>query len=91
MHCLNATDLKLSLYDQLQETRNDETIRLVVRYIPYSFRDVQGLLLASAQITEHNAPSSFTSHAIDRLLSFLLMKDNFENLGLEVLTPGLSG
>ena len=59
----------------------DEMIRLGVWHIPYSFRDVQGLLLASAQNTEYKAPSSYrTSRAIDRLLSFYqLIKVNFEN------------
>ena len=49
--------------------RNDE-IRLGVSHIHYSFREVQGLLLASAKKTEYKAPSSFMSLAIDRLLSF---------------------
>ena len=35
-----------------------------VWHIPYSFRDVDGLLLASAQNTEYKAPSSFTSQEV---------------------------
>ena len=45
-------------------------IKLGVWHIPYSFRDVQGLLLASAQNIEYKAPSNFISHEIDRLLNF---------------------
>ena len=50
--------------------------------VPYLFRDVQGLLLASAQNTEYKAPSSFKSHAIDRLLSFCWWKSLLKVLGL---------
>ena len=57
-------------------------IELGVGHIPYSFRDVQGLLLASAQNTEYKAPSSFTSLAIDRLLSFCWWKSIQKILGL---------
>ena len=56
------------MYDQLPEM-----IRMGVWLIPYSkfsFRVVQGLLLASAHNTEYKAPSSFMLYAIDRLLSF---------------------
>ena len=45
-------------------------VRLGVWRIPYLFRDVQGLLLVSAQNTEYKIPFSFMSYAINRLLSF---------------------
>ena len=46
LYCLNATDLKQS---QLTwPAARDEMIRLGVWYIPYTFKDVQGLVLASA-------------------------------------------
>ena len=39
-------DAKSALYDQLPEADvNDEMIRMGVWDVPYSFRDVQGLLL----------------------------------------------
>ena len=47
-----------------------EMIRLGVCHTPYSFRDVQGLLLASAQNTKYKAISGFVPYAINRLLSF---------------------
>ena len=48
--CLDATDLKLSqlIWPAARGRPNVEMIRLGVWHIPYSSRDVQGLLLASA-------------------------------------------
>ena len=82
--CLDDTDLKLSqlIWAAVRGRRNDEMIRLWVWYIPYSFRDVQGLLLASAWNTEYKAPSSFASHVIDKLLSFCWCKSI-----LKILAP----
>ena len=52
-HWHNATDLNLiSLYDQLPEA--DVKMRQGVWHIQYSFRDVQGLLLVSAQNIAQN-------------------------------------
>ena len=42
-------------------------------------RVVQNLFLASAKNAEDKAPSNFMSHAVDRLLKFLLMKVGFQN------------
>ena len=63
----------LSLYEQLaaRGRHNDEMIRLEVWHLPYSFRNVLGRLLASAQNTEY-----ITRHLL--LLRFLLMKVDFE-------------
>ena len=76
LYCLDVIDLKLSQLIQpaAKGRRNDEMIRLGVWHIPYSFRDVQGLLLASAHNTEYKAPSSDRQAA-----EYLLMKDDFEN------------
>ena len=57
-------------------------IRLGVWHIPYSFKDFLGCLLVSAQNTEHEAPSYFISHAIDRLLSYYWQKPILKILGL---------
>ena len=50
LYCLDTPDLKLSqlIWPAARGRHNDEMIRLWVWYLPYSFRDVQGLLLASA-------------------------------------------
>ena len=47
-------------------------IRLGVWHIPYSFRDVQCLFLASAQNTQYKTPDR-------QAAEFLLMKDGIEN------------
>ena len=60
--------------------------------IPYSFSDVQDLSLASAKKTEYLATSrsSFTLHAIDRLLSFYWWRSILKILGFPILNanPG---
>ena len=84
--CLDATDLKLSqlIWPAARGRRSDELIRLWVSHIPYSFRDVYGLSLASAQNTEYKAPSSFTSHESDRRLSFCWWKPILNMFGLPI-------
>ena len=63
----------VSLYDE---------IRLEVWHIPYSFRYVQGPLLASAQKTVYNKPSCIKSNAIDRLLGFCCKNSILKIIGL---------
>ena len=50
LYCLDASDLKPSqlIWPAARACHYDKMIRLGVRHIPYSFRGVQGLLLASA-------------------------------------------
>ena len=50
VHCIDATDLKLSqlVWPNAKGIFTDDTIRLGVWCIPYSFKDVQRLLLVSA-------------------------------------------
>ena len=59
----------VGLYDQLP-LAVVRMISLGVWHMPYSFRDIQGPLLASAQNTEYKTPSCFMSCVIGRLLSF---------------------
>ena len=55
-------------------------VRLRVWEKCYSFRDVQDLLLASAENTAYKAQTSYVSLKIDRKdAEFLLMKAKFEN------------
>ena len=91
-YCLGIvfySHLKLSqlIWPAARGRRNDEMIRLGVWHIPYSFRDVEGLLLASAQNTKYKAPSSSIPHVIDRLLNFCWWKSMLEILGFQ--TRGL--
>ena len=80
------TDLKLSqfIWPATRGRRNDKKIRLGVRHILYSFRDVQGLLLASAGKSEYKTPSSFKSLAIDRMLSICWWKSILKIHGLSI-------
>ena len=87
LYCIDATDTKLSqlIWPAVKVRRNDEMIRLGVLHIPYSFRDVQSLSLASEENTEYKAPSSFMSHAIDRLLSLCWWKTTLKIFGLPIV------
>ena len=60
-------------------------IRLEAWHIPYSFRDIQSILLASPQNTEYKSPSSFVWHPIDRLPSFCWWKPILKILGFSAL------
>ena len=52
-------------------------VRLGVWRIPYLFRDVQGLLLVSAQNTEYKRHPLALCHNNQQVAEFLLMKANF--------------
>ena len=84
LYCLDATDLKLSemIWPSAKGKHNDEMIRLGILQISYSFRDVLGLFLASAQNAEYKAPSSSTLPAINRLESSSWRKPILKILGL---------
>ena len=68
--CLNATDLYLSqlLWPAARGRHNNELISQALHHIPYSFRDVQGLLLATTQNTKYKATCIFMLYAIHKLL-----------------------
>ena len=79
LYCLDANDLRLShhIKPAARGRRNGEIIRLGVWHIHYSFRDVQGLLLASVHNTEYKAPSSCILLIVCQVS---LIKVNFEIL-----------